>query len=92
MRRLGKSRVFQTGNGSLSADSARWPFARLFPSFLRRKGKPMGENALSFRQRFHAIKEVPSQVKVVTTVAIVAVVIAAIALIVAVGSARNGRN
>lgn len=92
MRRLGKSREFQAGNGSLSADSARWPFARLFPSFTTRKGKPMGDNSLSLRQRFTAFKEVPSQVKLVTAVAVVAVIVAVVALIVAVGSAHRGRN
>lgn len=52
----------------------------------------MGMGDLTFRQQIHAIKEMPSQVKVVTVVAIAACIVAAIALIVAVGGARNGRN
>ena len=80
-------RAFQVGNGTLRGGVMPGGLSLSFlsPSF-QRKRMPM-----KLTEKFHAMSDLPNQMKATTIVSVAAFVIALIALGVVLGSVRNAR-
>ena len=81
-------RAFQVGNGTLRGGVMPGGLSLSFlsPSFQRKRMPPM-----KLTEKFHAMSELPNQMKATTIVSVAAFVIALIALGIVLGSVRNAR-